>query len=68
MDNTTAAAFKMTAYAVMENYKHGLFSVFFLLYLITLVLNVLLISVIHQNKQLHQPMNVFTCMLSLNEI
>lgn len=68
MDNTTAATFKMTAYAVMENYKHGLFSVFFLLYLITLVLNVLLISVIHQNKQLHQPMNVFTCMLSLNEI
>uniref|UniRef100_A0A3Q0SEY3 Olfactory receptor n=1 Tax=Amphilophus citrinellus TaxID=61819 RepID=A0A3Q0SEY3_AMPCI len=68
MDNTTAVTFKMTAYAVMENYKHGLFSVFLLLYLVTLILNVLLISIIHQNKQLHQPMNVFTCMLSLNEI
>ncbi|XP_041808954.1 olfactory receptor 52D1-like [Chelmon rostratus] len=68
MDNTTALTFTMTAYAVMENHKHVLFTVFLLLYLITIVLNSLLITVIHQNKCLHQPMNVFTCMLSINEM
>ncbi|XP_051257754.1 olfactory receptor 52D1-like [Dicentrarchus labrax] len=68
MDNTTALTFTMTAYAVMENYKHGLFTFFLLLYVVTLTLNSLLITVIHQNKQLHQPMNVFTCMLSINEM
>ncbi|XP_042355540.1 olfactory receptor 52D1-like [Plectropomus leopardus] len=66
--NTTALTFTMTAYAVMENSKHGLFAVFLLLYCVTVILNSLLITVIHQNKDLHQPMNVFTCMLSINEI
>ena len=68
MDNTTSLTFTMTAYAVLENYKHRLFAVFLLLYLVTLTLNSLLIVIIHQNKELRQPMNVFTCMLSINEI
>ncbi|XP_074466748.1 olfactory receptor 52D1-like [Sebastes fasciatus] len=68
MDNMTALTFTMTAYTVMENYKHGLLTVFLLLYVINLILNSLLITVIHQNKELHQPMNMFTCMLSINEI
>ncbi|XP_022043964.1 olfactory receptor 52A1-like [Acanthochromis polyacanthus] len=68
MDNTTAAAFKMAAYAVMEKHKHGMFSVFLLVYFVTIILNSLLISILHQNKELHQPMNVFICLLSLNEM
>ncbi len=68
MENTTALTFSMTAYAVMEKYKHGMFTVFLLLYLITLTLNLLLIAVIHQNNKLYQPMIIFTCMLSINEI
>ncbi|XP_054482378.1 olfactory receptor 52D1-like [Anoplopoma fimbria] len=68
MDNTTALSFTMTAYTVMENYKHGLFAVFLMLYSITIILNLLLITVIYQTKESHQPMNVFTCMLSINEI
>uniref|UniRef100_A0A4W6FX63 Olfactory receptor n=2 Tax=Lates calcarifer TaxID=8187 RepID=A0A4W6FX63_LATCA len=68
MDNTTALTFTMTAYAVMENYKHCMFVVFLLLYLVTIILNVLLITVIHQNRELQQPMNVFTCVLSINEM
>ncbi|XP_023260468.1 olfactory receptor 52K1-like [Seriola lalandi dorsalis] len=68
MDNKTALTFTMTAYAVMENYKHWMFTVFLLLYLIIIILNIVLITVIHQNKELHQPMNVFSCMLSINEI
>lgn len=68
MDNTTALTFTMTAYAVMENYKHCMFVVFLLLYLITIALNLLLITVIYQKAELHQPMNLFTCVLSINEI
>ncbi|KAG8008134.1 Olfactory receptor 52D1 [Nibea albiflora] len=68
MDNTTTLTFTMTAYTVLENHKHVLFSVFLLLYLTCIMLNSLLISIIHQNKDLHQPMNVFTCVLSINEI
>ncbi|XP_063750661.1 olfactory receptor 52D1-like [Eleginops maclovinus] len=68
MDNTTALTFTMTAYTAMENYKHGLFAMFLLLYFIIITLNSLYITIIHQKKELHQPMNVFTCMLSINEI
>ncbi len=68
MDNTTALTFTMTAYAVMDNHKHGMFTVFLLLYLIIIVLNSLFITIIHQNKELHQAMNVFSCMLSINEL
>ena len=48
----------MTAYTVMENYKHGQLSVFLLLYIITIAFTALLITIIHQNIELHQPMNV----------
>ncbi|XP_034406413.1 olfactory receptor 52D1-like [Cyclopterus lumpus] len=68
MDNTTTLTFTMTAYTAMENYKHGLFTLFLLLYCIIIILNSLLITVMHQNKALHQPMNVFVCMLSMNEM
>lgn len=68
MDNTTTRVFTMTAFAVLQNYKHELFAVFLLLYLLPLILNSLLIMVIHRNKELHQPMNMFTCLLSINEI
>ncbi|XP_074527699.1 olfactory receptor 51L1-like [Halichoeres trimaculatus] len=68
MENITVLTFTMTAYAVMENYKHAMLVVFLLLYLIIIMLNSLLISVICHNKALHQPMNVFACVLSMNEI
>ncbi|XP_034462648.1 olfactory receptor 52D1-like [Hippoglossus hippoglossus] len=68
MDNKTALTFTMNVYAVMENYKYWLFILFLLLYLTIIFLNLLLITVIHQNKELHQPMNVFPCILSINEI
>nr|XP_057943810.1 olfactory receptor 52D1-like isoform X2 [Doryrhamphus excisus] len=68
MVNATVLTFTMTAYAVMENYKHKLFLLFLLMYVATVFLNVLLIAVIVQNKELQQPMNVFVCMLCLNEM
>ncbi|XP_019968047.1 olfactory receptor 51L1-like [Paralichthys olivaceus] len=68
MYNETTLTFTMTAYAVMENYKYWMFILFLLIYLTIIFLNVLLITVISQNKELHQPMNVFPCILSINEI
>ncbi|XP_068600451.1 olfactory receptor 52K1-like [Brachionichthys hirsutus] len=68
MDNTTTLTFTMTAYAVLENHKKELFTLFLFLYVITVILNLLFIIIIQQNKELHLPMNVFTCMLCLNEI
>lgn len=68
MNNGTALTFTMTAYAVLENYKHALFVVFLLLYLLTLMLNLVLVTIIRQRKDLHQPMNIFMCMLFINEI
>lgn len=67
MDNTTVLAFTLTAYAVMKN-KSGFFFLFLLLYLLIIALNVILLTVIQQNKKLHQPMNVFTFLLCFNEL
>ncbi|XP_077403032.1 olfactory receptor 52Z1P-like [Vanacampus margaritifer] len=68
MENNATLTFTLTAYATLEKHKHVFFFLFFLLYVATMFLNVLLVSVIHQNKQLHQPMNIFACMLCFNEI
>ncbi|XP_019719519.1 olfactory receptor 52D1-like [Hippocampus comes] len=68
MENTTTLTFTMTAYATLENHKHLFFILFFLLYVAAMFLNILFVTVIHRNKQLHQPMNVFACMLCFNEI
>ncbi|XP_077361964.1 olfactory receptor 52Z1P-like [Festucalex cinctus] len=68
MENATTLTFTMTAYATLEKHKHVFFCLFFLLYVAAMFLNLLLVTVIHQNKQLHQPMNIFTCMLCFNEI
>lgn len=66
--NNETLTFTMTAYATFGNYNYGFFVIFFLMYLLILSLNSLLVIVIHQNKDLHQPMNVFTCLLSVNEM
>ncbi|XP_051902961.1 olfactory receptor 52D1-like [Hippocampus zosterae] len=68
MENNTTLTFTMTAYATLENHKHLFFILFFLLYVAAMFLNILFVTVIHRNKQLHQPMNVFACMLCFNEI
>lgn len=68
MDNTTVLTFTMTAYAVMKTYKTGIFTVFLLLYLLIITLNLVLLMLIHQTKELHQPMYVFTFLLCLNEV
>lgn len=67
MDNTTVLAFTMTAYAALKN-KNGFFTLFLLLYLLIITLNLILLTLIQQTKKLRQPMNVFTFLLCLNEL
>ncbi|XP_037124932.1 olfactory receptor 52D1-like [Syngnathus acus] len=67
MENTTLT-FTLTAFASLQKYKHVWFLFFFTLYVAAMFLNLLLVSVIHQNNQLHQPMNIFACMLCINEL
>lgn len=66
--NNETLTFTMTAYATFGDYNYVFFVIFLLIYLLILALNSVLIIVIHQNKDLHQPMNVFTCLLSVNEM
>ncbi|XP_057676229.1 olfactory receptor 52D1-like isoform X2 [Corythoichthys intestinalis] len=68
MNNSTTLTFTLTAYVILEKNKYVFFIIFLLLYIATVLLNVLLITVIHQNKVLHQPMNMFASMLSFNEL
>ncbi|XP_029925023.1 olfactory receptor 51L1-like [Myripristis murdjan] len=68
MDNTSVTTFIMAAYAVMENYKYVQFAIFLLLYFVIITLNVQLIAIIYRHKELHQPMNAFPCILSINAI
>lgn len=67
MDNTTVLTFTMTAFAVLKN-KNGFFTLFLLLYLLIITLNLILLALLQQTKKLHQPMNVFTFLLCLNEL
>lgn len=68
MDNTTVLTFTMTAYTIMKNYRGGFFTLFLLVYLLIVTLNLILLILIHQTKELHQPMNIFTLLLCLNEL
>lgn len=66
--NNETHSFTMTAYTNLGKYNYWFFVAFLLIYLLILALNSMLIIIIHQNKDLHQPMNVFTCLLSVNEM
>uniref|UniRef100_A0A3B3ZFJ5 Olfactory receptor n=1 Tax=Periophthalmus magnuspinnatus TaxID=409849 RepID=A0A3B3ZFJ5_9GOBI len=60
--------FSMPAFALLKADKYELFALFLTLYIITITLNISLITVISKNKSLHQPMNIFSCLLAANEI
>ncbi|KPP57433.1 olfactory receptor 51E1-like, partial [Scleropages formosus] len=66
MENTSAVtSFMLTVYKEMEDLKYFYFTVFFLLYLLTLCLNILIIGVIYSEKSLHEPMYIFVCNLAI---
>ncbi|XP_036379238.1 olfactory receptor 1509-like [Megalops cyprinoides] len=56
----------LTAYYDMEGLKYLYFITFLLLYIITIVLNFLLIVIICVDRALHEPMYVFVCNLAFN--
>ncbi|XP_018588039.1 olfactory receptor 52D1-like [Scleropages formosus] len=69
MENVSAVtSFILTEYTEMQNFKYMYFTVFFLLYMLILCLNVLLISAIYSEKRLHEPMYILVCNLAVNEM
>ncbi|KPP56795.1 hypothetical protein Z043_125551, partial [Scleropages formosus] len=60
MQNISAVtSFILVAYTEMEKLKYLYFTVFLLLYLLILCLNLLVIGVIYSQKSLHDPMYIF---------
>ncbi|XP_029111696.1 olfactory receptor 52K2-like [Scleropages formosus] len=69
MQNISAVtSFILVAYTEMEKLKYLYFTVFLLLYLLILCLNLLVIGVIYSQKSLHYPMYIFVCNLAVNGI
>lgn len=67
MDNMSeVTSFILTGYFEMEDLKYLYFTVFFLLYIMTVFANVLLICVICAERSLHEPMYIFLCTLAVN--
>ncbi|XP_029111699.1 olfactory receptor 52L1-like [Scleropages formosus] len=69
MQNISAVtSFILVAYTEMEKLKYLYFTVFLLLYLLILCLNLLVIGVIYSQKSLHDPMYIFVSNLVVNGI
>ncbi|XP_060912276.1 olfactory receptor 52Z1P-like [Labrus mixtus] len=58
--------FHMSAYYEMEELKPLYFFIFLMIYIIIIVENVILISVIYHEKSLHEPMYLLVCNLAVN--
>ncbi|KAG8560282.1 hypothetical protein GDO81_014883 [Engystomops pustulosus] len=69
MENQTKFKdFELVGFLIYENYNPLLFTVFFVIYLLTLIGNMLIIMVIYYNTNLHTPMYFFITNLSCIEI
>ncbi|XP_043115599.1 olfactory receptor 142-like [Puntigrus tetrazona] len=69
MDNSTHfSTIILTGYIDIGNIKYLFFFVLVLLFVAILVANQLIIGIICKEKSLHEPMYVFVCSLSVNEL
>ncbi|XP_075037416.1 olfactory receptor 1-like [Mixophyes fleayi] len=69
MDNTTSVIeFHILPFSIKANDKPIIFSVFILLYLIGVLVNIVIITVICLDSHLHTPMYLFLCNLSFVDI
>ncbi|KAM5147989.1 olfactory receptor 1-like [Mantella aurantiaca] len=68
-DNCTLGnEFRLLSFAMSENSKLVIFTFIFLMYSVTMLGNVLIISLICVKSQLHTPMYFFLCNLSIQDI
>ncbi|XP_036379236.1 olfactory receptor 1509-like [Megalops cyprinoides] len=69
MENASVVtSFVLIPYYEMEDLKYLYFATFLLLYLITVVLNFVLIAVICVDRALHEPMYIFLCNMAFNGV
>ncbi|XP_064159701.1 olfactory receptor 1496-like [Anguilla rostrata] len=69
MENVSAVtSFILTAYTELEDHRYLYFICFLILYILTLLVNLVLIVVTCTEKGLHEPMYLFICNLSVNEV
>ncbi|XP_075139544.1 olfactory receptor 6N2-like [Leptodactylus fuscus] len=68
LNQTNLRYFELLGFVVFENYSPVLFMVFFIIYIFTLIGNMLIIIVVYYNIPLHTPMYFFIANLSCLEI
>ncbi|KAF7647414.1 hypothetical protein LDENG_00172060 [Lucifuga dentata] len=69
MENSTEIeSFVLAMYGNLGNMKYLYFSLALLLYLAVIAVNAVLILVIYMDRNLHEPMYLFLCNLSANEV
>ncbi|XP_036393560.1 olfactory receptor 142-like [Megalops cyprinoides] len=69
MENVSGVtSFILAAYIEMEDLRYVYFTIFLLLYILILFVNVSLIVIIYIEKDLHEPMFIFACNLAVNGV
>nr|XP_043871423.1 olfactory receptor 10A3-like isoform X2 [Solea senegalensis] len=68
MNSTCVSYFILAAYFDTGLFKYVIFLTVLCYYVLIIVANMLLIVVICMNKSLHEPMYLFVCSLSVNEV
>ncbi|KAG8540308.1 hypothetical protein GDO81_019506 [Engystomops pustulosus] len=68
LNQTKFIVFELIGFVVYEKYSPLLFTVFFIIYVLTLIGNMLIIVVVYYNTNLHTPMYFFITNLSCLEI
>ncbi|XP_051782542.1 olfactory receptor 1-like [Erpetoichthys calabaricus] len=62
------SSFFLSAYGDLTNLNYLYFSIVLVLYLLIIILNLIFIVVVYLERGLHQPMYIFMCNLSCNEL
>ncbi|KAL2085946.1 hypothetical protein ACEWY4_019266 [Coilia grayii] len=68
MNASSFTTFILINYESMEQHKYIYFTIFLLPYILIIILNTCLITVICKDRTLHEPMYIFICNLSFNGI
>ncbi|KAG8560279.1 hypothetical protein GDO81_014880 [Engystomops pustulosus] len=68
LNQTNSKGFELVGFVAYEDYNPVLFTIFFIIYILTLTGNILIIVVVYYNTSLHTPMYFFITSLSCLEI
>ncbi|XP_036895937.1 olfactory receptor 51I2-like [Sturnira hondurensis] len=65
---SSTTSFTLTAFPEMEGLEHWLTALLMLLYIISILGNILILFIIKEERSLHQPMYYFLSLLSVNDL